>query len=153
MVEIYHGSREAVRFPALRKAGYTMDFSWGFYCTESLTEAQRHAWRCGSRGMVSVYRYTPDESLRILRFDAMTDGWLDFIAFCRAGNVHDYDIVEGPMADAGVSDPLNCFLAGDISRAAFRELVRSKEPSRQISFHSMRALGCLNFLRSAGSQA
>ena len=133
MVEIYHGSREAVRFPALRKAGYTMDFSWGFYCTESLTEAQRHAWRCG--------------------FDAMTDGWLDFIAFCRAGNVHDYDIVEGPMADASVSDPLNCFLAGDISRAAFRELVRSKEPSRQISFHSMRALGCLNFLRSGESHA
>lgn len=97
---------------------------------------------------MNVYEYTPSDRLNILRFEKMTDEWLDFIAFCRAGNVHDYDIVEGPMADAGVADPLNSLLAGDISRAAFRELVRRKVPSRQISFHTVRSLGCLAFLRS-----
>ena len=29
----------------------------------------------------------------------MTDKWLDFVAACRNGLVHDYDIGEGPMAD------------------------------------------------------
>ena len=29
----------------------------------------------------------------------MCDEWLDFIAECRVGKIHEYDIVEGPMAD------------------------------------------------------
>lgn len=29
----------------------------------------------------------------------MSEEWLDFIADCRHGKIHDYDIVEGPMAD------------------------------------------------------
>ena len=29
----------------------------------------------------------------------MSDEWLDFIASCRNGQPHDYDIVEDPMAD------------------------------------------------------
>ncbi|MGL4910937.1 MAG: DUF3990 domain-containing protein [Romboutsia sp.] len=29
----------------------------------------------------------------------MIDEWLAFIAKCRNGFVHDYDVVEGPMVD------------------------------------------------------
>ena len=29
---LYHASKEIVRFPEIRKARYTKDFSWGFYC-------------------------------------------------------------------------------------------------------------------------
>ncbi|MFR6582944.1 MAG: DUF3990 domain-containing protein [Ruminococcus sp.] len=29
----------------------------------------------------------------------MNDEWLDFIARCRSGESHSYDIAEGPMAD------------------------------------------------------
>ena len=34
-----------------------------------------------------------DLSLNILKFETMTDEWLDFIASCRVGKIHNYDIV------------------------------------------------------------
>lgn len=39
----------------------------------------------------------------------MTDEWLDFIADCRIGIVHNYDIVEGPMADDTIWNFVNDF--------------------------------------------
>ena len=46
------------------------------------------------------------DSLKILRFPERSDEWLDFIAKCRAGETHPYDIVEGPMADDPIWDCL-----------------------------------------------
>jgi hypothetical protein len=54
----------------------------------------------------------------------MTDEWLDFISTCRAGGIHDYDVVEGRMADDTVWNHVNDFLAGDISKTAFWELAK-----------------------------
>ncbi len=34
----------------------------------------------------------------------MTEDWLDFAISCRRGIVHEYDIVEGPMADDQIWD-------------------------------------------------
>ena len=86
--------------------------------------------------------------LKILHFDKMTDEWLDFIADCRAGQTHPYDIVEGPMADDAVWNYVNDFLAGNISRTAFWEPAKFRHPTNQISFHSARALTCLKYLGS-----
>ena len=80
--------------------------------------------------------------------DGQTAGWLDFIGKCRAGYIHDYDIVEGPMADDTVWNFVNDFLNGDISREVFWAYAKFKHPTHQISFHSIRALGCLRFERS-----
>lgn len=33
----------------------------------------------------------------------MSDEWLDFVAACRHGESHAFDIVEGPMADHIIS--------------------------------------------------
>ena len=41
----------------------------------------------------------PNEMLKVKCFPNMTEEWLDFIAACRIGKPHDYDIVEGPMAN------------------------------------------------------
>ncbi|HJB04439.1 MAG TPA: DUF3990 domain-containing protein [Candidatus Merdibacter merdigallinarum] len=146
-INLYHGSNTTVEFPEVRRTKYTKDFSWGFYCTNSYDQARKWASR-NRTGVVNVYAYTPDPSLRVLKFDGMTDEWLDFIGRCRAGFVHDYDIVEGPMADDTIWNYVNDFLAGNISRAAFWELARFKHPTHQISFHTIRALACLEFERS-----
>lgn len=98
-MEIYHGSNEIVKFPEIWKTLYTKDFSWGFHCTNNLSQAQRWASRNSDSKVVNVYKYEPDTSLNILKFEEMNDEWLDFIAKCRCGEVHNYDIVEGPMAD------------------------------------------------------
>ena len=78
----------------------------------------------------------------------MCDEWLDFIAECRAGKVHEYDIVEGPMADDTIWNFVNDYLANNISKAVFLEYAKFKHPTHQISFHSIRALGCLRYERS-----
>ena len=78
----------------------------------------------------------------------MSDEWLDFIAACRNGVPHDYDVVEGPMADDTIFNYVQSFLDGEISRAAFWELAKFKYPTHQISFHTARALAALKFERS-----
>ena len=78
----------------------------------------------------------------------MSDEWLVFIAKCRAGETHPYDIVEGPMSDDTIWDYVNGFTSGQISREAFWALAKFKHPTHQISFHTANALRCLTFERS-----
>ena len=49
--------------------------------------------------IVNLYEYVPNSNLNILKFKEMCEEWLDFIVSCRNGIEHNYDIVEGPMAD------------------------------------------------------
>lgn len=145
---LYHGSKEEVVYPEIRITRYTKDFSWGFYCTNNYQQAYRWADRRSADGLVNVYRYVENPDLKILRFPEMSDEWLDFIAKCRAGETHPYDIVEGPMADDTIWDYVNGFTSGQISREAFWALAKFKHPTHQISFHTVNALHCLAFKRS-----
>ena len=142
---LYHGSKEEVVYPEIRITRYTKDFSWGFYCTNNYQQAYRWADRRSADGIVNVYRYVENPDLKILRFPEMSDEWLDFIAKCRAGKTHPYDIVEGPMADDTIWDYVNGFTSGQISREAFWALAKFKHPTHQISFHTVNALHCLTF--------
>ena len=49
--------------------------------------------------IINYYEYKPNKNLNILKFSEISDEWLDFIAKCRSGKTHIYDIVEGPMAN------------------------------------------------------
>lgn len=145
---LYHGSKEEVVYPEIRITRYTKDFSWGFYCTNNYQQAYRWADRRSADGIVNIYRYVENPELKILRFPEMSDEWLDFIAKCRAGETHPYDIVEGPMSDDTIWDYVNGFTSGQISREAFWALAKFKHPTHQISFHTANALRCLTFERS-----
>ena len=147
-LELYHGSGQIVEFPEIRKTRYTKDFSWGFYCTKSYEQAYRWAERKHEKGIVNVYSYIENSELNIKKFDGMCEEWLDFIAECRAGKTHPYDIVEGPMADDTIWNFVNDYLNKNISKEVFWEYARFKHPSHQISFHSIRALECLKYERS-----
>lgn len=91
---LYHGSKEVVKYPEIRKARFHKDFYFGFYCTQFPEQARRWAGRYGTKGYLNQYEYTPNEKLKYLRFDEMTEEWLDFIVQCRKGIAHTYDIVE-----------------------------------------------------------
>lgn len=52
------------------------------------------------------------------------------------------------MADDTIFNYVQSFLDGEISRAAFWELVKFKYPTHQISFHTAKALAALTFERS-----
>lgn len=144
---LYHGGKEIIEFPEIRTAKYNKDFYFGFYCTYFKEQAERWATRYGRIGIVNEYSYTPLLNLRTLVFSSMTEEWLDFIVSCRSGKPHDYDIVEGPMADDTIFNYIQSFIDGEISRAAFWELAKFKRPTHQISFHTARALAALEFVR------
>lgn len=145
---LYHGSSQEIQFPEIRKTKYTKDFSWGFYCTKNYEQAVRWANRKSENGIVNFYSYTENPELNILKFDAMNDDWLDFIAKCRKGFVHSYDIVECPMADDTIWNYVNDYFEGTITRKMFWEFAEFKYPSHQISFHTLKALNCLKFQKN-----
>ncbi|TCO70666.1 DUF3990 domain-containing protein [Marinisporobacter balticus] len=146
---LYHGSSDIVTEPIVRATKFHKDFGWGFYCTDIRKQAVKWAIRrSNQRGVINKYNYVENTDLKILKFEEMTDAWLDFIARCRSGNQHGYDIVEGAMADDVVWDWVSDFLEGTISRAAFWELVKFRHPTHQISFHTPRALQCLTYVDS-----
>ena len=95
--------------------------------------------------VLNWYSYQPDDSLRILSFEHMTEKWLDFVVLCRKGIEHNYDIVEGPMADDQIWNYVESFLEEKISRKAFWELVRFSYPTHQMVFCTENALKTLRF--------
>ena len=78
----------------------------------------------------------------------MTEEWLDFIADCRRGREHNYDIVEGPMADDTIWDYVESFIEGEISREAFWALAKFKYPTHQMVFCSEKSLKCIQYMGS-----
>ena len=145
---LYHGSADIVEYPEVRKAKYNKDFYYGFYCTQYLKQAERWATRYGKKGYINKYEYISNPDHNCLVFEKMTEEWLDFIVACRQGISHQYDIVEGPMADDTIYNYIQNFIDGKISREAFWELVKFKYPTHQISFHSISALDTLKFIGS-----
>lgn len=145
---LYHGSKQIVEYPEIRKAQFQEAFYFGFYCIRLPEQAKRRASRYGGKGYLNRYEYTPNDKLKYLVFDRMTDEWLDFVVGCRKGVSHDYDIVEGPMVDDTTYNYIQNFIDGKISRAAFWELVKFNHPTHQISFHTISALDTLKYLGS-----
>ena len=145
---LYHASKQTVEYPEIRKGKFTKDFSWGFYCTKIKEQAVRWANRGEGEPVINKYEYTENPELKILRFDDMTDEWLDFIAQCRLGKTHEYDIVEGPMANDTIWNYVADFVNGSITRTQFWALAEFRKPTHQISFHTLQALDCLKFMES-----
>lgn len=147
-MRVYHGTNMVVNKPEIRVVGYAKDFGYGFYCTKIERQAQRWAISKHNPHVVCVYEYAPSDVLNIKKFPEMSDEWLDFVAACRHGETHTYDIVEGPMADDEVWDYVEDFLSGRITREAFWALARFKKPTHQILFCNDKALKALTFIES-----
>ena len=146
---VYHASNMEVRNPEIRQTRYAKDFGCGFYCTLNYAQAER--WARRDRNLVPIvnhYAYENIPGLASKTFPEMTDEWLDFIADCRGGKAHAWDVVEGPMANDTVWNYVNDFVGGTISREAFWALAKFKYPTHQICFHTPAALQSIKFLKS-----
>ena len=144
---IYHGGFCEIKAPEIKPSNNNKDFGPGFYCTELKTQAERWANRF-STPVVSKFEYTKQDNLNILDFHEMTDKWLDFIANCRVGKPHDYDIVIGAMANDQVWNYVADYIAGILTREQFWVLAKFKHPTHQIAFCSNSALQTLIFNES-----
>lgn len=147
-MQIYYGSNVIVNQSKIITDGFYKDFGYGFYCTNFEKQAKRWALTKKNKHVVNVYSYTENKNLNCLIFKEMSDEWLDFVVSSRQGIRHEYDIVEGPMADDTIWNYVDDFARGLISRTAFWELVKFKYPTHQIVFCTEAALKCLEYDRS-----
>lgn len=142
---VYHGSNVEVPVPRILQNGFYKDFGYGFYCTSYEKQAKRWAMTRKGESILNRYEYRLHPELKVLSFAEMTDEWLDFVVDCRRGIEHDYDIVEGPMADDQIWNFVEGFVAGRIPREAFWGLVKFNYPTHQIVFCTEAALSALTF--------
>lgn len=144
---IYHDSYMKIEYPEIRKHRFTKDFSWGFYCTKIKAQAEKWASKFNT-SIVNVYEVKNMNNLNIKEFKDYSDEWLDFVVSCRNGNVHDYDVVIGPMADDTIYDYIEAYSHGQMNKQKFFDLMKFKYPTHQISFHTIKALDCINYIES-----
>lgn len=145
MDKLFHGSNVIVEHPDIRIRGYEKDFGYGFYCTA--IESQAKKWALSKKGnhVVNIYEFEGYNGYKTKVFSEMTEEWLDFVIDCRRGRRHDYDIVEGPMADDQIWNYIEDVVAGNISRTAFWELAKFKHPTHQIVFCTQEAIRSIKY--------
>ncbi|MCB2312908.1 DUF3990 domain-containing protein [Clostridium tagluense] len=144
-MELFHGSGVIVKRPDVLISGFYKDFGYGFYCTNIEKQAKRWALTKKPKHVINKYIYNENKELKILKFDNMTDEWLDFVVSCRRGISYTYDIVEGPMADDTIWDYIEDYIDGIITREAFWVLVKFKYPTHQIVFCNDKSLENLRY--------
>jgi len=156
-MRLYHGSTVAVRKPSLRPGRSNADFGKGFYTTSVKEQAVRWAHikqerEDAARAVVSVYEF--DESLldnadlKIRQFTGADEPWLLFVTSCRQSRPHEYDLVQGPVANDKVFTTVNLFESGVLSAAAAILQLKAYKTYDQLSFHTPRVLEQLHFVES-----
>ena len=128
-----------------------------FYVTKFLHHAQNWSVIIGRRhntqGVVTEFEYVESAFVRsickIKQFEDYNEEWLDFVVMNRDVNspkpAHDYDIVEGPVADDKVQNRIEEYLTGKVSKTDFLEELKYHETTHQICFctlNSLQAIDC-----------
>ncbi|MBR1447428.1 MAG: DUF3990 domain-containing protein [Prevotella sp.] len=156
-MRLYHGSTVTVRKPSLRPGRPNADFGKGFYTTSSYEQAVRWAHikqerEEAERAVVSVYEF--DETLldsaelNVRRFTGADEPWLYFVTDCRKSRGHDYDLVQGPVANDKVFTTVNLFESGVLSAEAAILQLKAYKTYDQLSFHTQGVISKLKFVES-----
>lgn len=157
-MKVYHGSFTKIETIDLTQCRPFKDFGRGFYVTKFKEQAEFWAGKKGrnhkSNGVVTEFEFITyafeNKKLKSLRFVDYTEEWFDFIVLNRKSEIlaHDYDIVEGPVADDKIQRRIDDYLNGEISRETFLEEIKWHEETHQICFCTVFSL---QFLEQIGS--
>lgn len=154
---LYHGSTVVVRKPSLRPGRPNADFGKGFYTTSVQEQALRWAHikqerEESERAVVSVYEFDDllldKEDWNIRRFTGADEAWLYFVTDCRKSRKHEYDLVQGPVANDKVFTTVNLFESGVLSAEAAILQLKAYKTYDQLSFHTERVISALRFVES-----
>jgi hypothetical protein len=159
-MKVYHGSDTLVSVIDLLKCKPNRDFGRGFYVTKLRSQAESMAKRITRYSkktpVVTEYEFDEyayqDEDLNVLRFDAYNEDWLDFVVLNRNADkrrqAHEYDIVEGNVADDRITRNITKYLKGKISKEDFLEMLKYSEPNHQICFCTVNSLQMLDYIEN-----
>ena len=147
---LYHGSYTKIDAIDLKKAKPYKDFGRAFYATKFYNQAVFWANRLGkehkTEGVVSEFEFDEyayeAEGINVLVFQDYDEKWLDFVVLNRSNSkkLHDYDIVEGPVADDKIQSRIHDYLNGEISKSDFLEELKWHEETHQICFCTIASL-------------
>ena len=157
MIQLFHGSTVAVRKPSLRPGRPNADFGKGFYTTSNNEQAVRWAHikqerEESRRAIVSVYEFDETlldrEDVNIRRFIGADEPWLYFVTDCRKSRRHNYDLVQGPVANDKVFTTVNLFESGVLSANAAILQLKAYKTYDQLSFHTQKVIESLKYIES-----
>ena len=151
-MKLYHGSNVGIEEIDLSKSKTGKDFGCGFYLNPNKNQAkdlaEQKANFLGGEPEVSVFEFDIDnalnEGLKIKIFEDYSEEWAEFIALNRrnksTNQVHDYDIIIGPIADDNVGVQIRRFINGYISTLELIEELRFKKPTTQYFFANEKSI-------------
>ena len=152
-MKVYHGSYTKIDEIDLTKGELNRDFGQGFYVTNIYEQAKFWAKRKGKKqknnGIITEFTFLESaftsDYLKSLRFKDYSEEWLDFVVKNRQNdsdkNLHDYDIVEGPVANDDIATRITFYLEGGITKVEFIEELKFKHSdSHQIAFCTQKSL-------------
>ena len=151
-MRVFHGSHTAISEIDLTKGRSNLDFGKGFYVTNIRSQAEYWATRTGrfhkTDGIVSEFEFYEraftDKMYKTLRFADYNEKWLDFVILNRDPSTeeqrHDYDLIEGPVANDDVNTRIDDYLAGLVSKIDFLNELTFHRPTHQICFCTVRSL-------------
>jgi len=154
-MKVYHGSYTEIGVIDLAFCETGKDFGQGFYVTKLRSQAEFWAERKSRKqrnvGFVTEFEFNENicnmMKLSVLRFDDYNDEWLEFVVLNRKNETeqqaHDYDIVEGPVADDKIATEIDKYIEGLISKEQFLSNL-TYNPSHQICFCTMQSLQALS---------
>ena len=157
-MKVYHGSYTKIEKIDLSQCRSHRDFGRGFYVTQFFHHAETWAINIGRRnktqGIITEFEYNENDFTqficKIKRFAGYDEEWLDFVVMNRNENnlepAHNYDIVEGPVADDKVQNKIDAYLEGKISKADFLEELKYHEETHQICFCTLNSLQTLHYV-------
>jgi hypothetical protein len=148
---VYHGSNVEVKQIDLLRCEPYRDFGQGFYVTKFKEQAEiwaKRKSRYKNNGFVAEFEFYYSQlvtrNCKIKQFEAYNEEWLDFVVLNRNDKIptpaHDYDIVEGPVADDKVQNRIINYLNGEIRKADFLEELKWHEETHQICFCTVASL-------------
>ena len=139
---IYHGSYLEVESPDIVHSRPRVDFGRGFYATPIREQAENWCGkflRQGKEGIINVYEFA-DETItafRLLRFEAYSEDWLDFIMQCRRGkDTSAFDFISGGVANDKVFNTIELYFDGLIEKQEALKRLRYEKPNLQYCFRS-----------------
>lgn len=136
---LYHGSNVDIESIDLGRSSVGKDFGCGFYLTASREQAERMGRRraklYGGEMVVSTFEFDENAAreagLNIKDFGTYSKEWADFVLANRKNDtrtqIHDFDIVHGPIANDDVGFQIRRLLAGMITIETFLEELKYKE--------------------------
>ncbi|MDR0823657.1 MAG: DUF3990 domain-containing protein [Prevotella sp.] len=154
-MKVYHGGLVEIEKIDLSQSRLNRDFGAGFYVTNIQEQAElwakRKGLRHGTNGYVTEFTFFENAynhyEMEVLRFDGYTEDWLDFVVMNRNPEVsepaHEYDIVEGPVADDDIAQRIDAYLEGAITKEKFLDDLKFTRPTHQICFCTTRSLQML----------